>query len=87
MALHEIGHAIGIGDNDDPTSVMYSSYWYNPTGSLALDDIEAAQDIYGTPEPPAFVLILFSMGGLLLAKRRLFARARPQSPKKERMAA
>lgn len=46
-ALHEIGHALGLSDDSDPSSVMY--YALGPDNT-ALDgtDLAAAQSAYGT---------------------------------------
>lgn len=45
VALHEAGHALGLGHSDDPTAVMYP-YYRLQTG-LAADDIAGIQAIYG----------------------------------------
>ncbi len=46
MALHEAGHALGLPDNNDPTSVMYT-YYNGPHTGLSAADISAIQAIYG----------------------------------------
>ena len=56
VALHETGHALGLGHSDDPDAVMYP-YYKQATG-LTSDDIAAVQALYGTPSttvavPPA----------------------------------
>ena len=49
IALHEIGHAIGLAhDNDDPNAIMYP-YASSENRVLAAPDIAGAQAIYGTP--------------------------------------
>jgi predicted Zn-dependent protease len=51
IILHEIGHALGLADNDDPTSVMY----YEATGtnnSLATNDVAGIRALYGAPTAP-----------------------------------
>jgi predicted Zn-dependent protease len=48
VILHEIGHALGLADNDDPNSVMY----YEATGAnntLARNDVAGIQTLYGSP--------------------------------------
>ena len=56
VALHELGHALGLGHSDQPGAVMYPYYRF-VTG-LGADDIAGVQDLYGaagaTPaEPPS----------------------------------
>lgn len=46
VALHEIGHALGLGDNGNPTSIM--DYLLGPSNqSLSLTDIQGMQTLYG----------------------------------------
>jgi len=47
VALHEAGHALGLGHSDDPTAVMYPYYRFQ-TG-LGADDIAGIQALYGPP--------------------------------------
>lgn len=54
VALHEAGHALGLGHSDNPNSVMYP--YYRRVTALAEEDIAAIREIYapaGTPETPA----------------------------------
>jgi hypothetical protein len=48
VALHEVGHALGLSDNSDPTSVMFGSLQTLPS-HLSAGDIAAIQALYGTP--------------------------------------
>jgi hypothetical protein len=55
VALHETGHALGLGHSDNPADVMYP-YYHIVTG-LAAGDIAAVQQLYATnnsdhPVPP-----------------------------------
>lgn len=55
VALHEAGHALGLGHSDKPNAVMYP-YYHLVTG-LTADDIAGIQALYGVrstgSEPPA----------------------------------
>jgi len=51
VALHEAGHAIGLGHSDKPGDVMYPYYRRGMT--LSANDIGAAQALYGTPAASA----------------------------------
>lgn len=62
VALHEAGHALGLGHSDDPGAVMYP--YYQTHTVLQPDDVSAIQQLYaarvasqpsgpGTPSTPA----------------------------------
>ncbi|MCX6588427.1 MAG: matrixin family metalloprotease, partial [Acidobacteria bacterium] len=45
VALHELGHALGLGHSDVPGSVMYA--YYRRAERLTAEDIGAARRLYG----------------------------------------
>ena len=49
VALHEAGHALGLGHSDRPGSVMYP--YYRMSTGLTSDDIAGIQDLYGAKGP------------------------------------
>lgn len=67
VALHEIGHALGLGHSDDPRSVMYP--YYQRVAGLHEWDRNAIRQLYasryytGTPEPPGVPLPEPAPGG------------------------
>lgn len=75
VALHEIGHAIGIGHSSVTSAVMHPTYNGIVTG-LHEDDIVTVQSIYGAapiqasvPEPSS-ILLFMSIVGLVMVKRK-----------------
>jgi hypothetical protein len=55
VALHETGHALGLGHSDNPADVMYP--YYKKVSGLSPDDIAAGQQLYAPvtsagPAPP-----------------------------------
>lgn len=56
VALHEVGHALGLPDNTNSASVMYSKYQGAET-TLAAVDVTAVQALYGTPASDPFVAV------------------------------
>ncbi|KAL7064871.1 hypothetical protein AAHC03_04785 [Spirometra sp. Aus1] len=52
VAVHELGHSMGLGHSDVPTSVMFP-YYLSKWSQVELDkdDIDGMQRIYGPPRP------------------------------------
>ena len=48
VATHELGHLLGFGHSDNPSSILFSNP-YNNIITLTEDDIQICQDIYGKP--------------------------------------
>jgi len=46
VALHEAGHALGLGHSDQPGAVMYP--YYRLSSGLTSDDIAGIQNLYGS---------------------------------------
>ena len=54
VAIHEIGHVLGLGHSRDPRAIMYASY-SGPNRTLSADDIAGVTELYGvnsTAEAP-----------------------------------
>jgi hypothetical protein len=51
VALHEAGHALGLGHSGQPGAVMYP--YYHQAYGLTSDDVAGIQDLYGAPEEAA----------------------------------
>jgi len=47
VALHELGHALGLGHSDQSGAIMYPYYRY--PAQIGVDDIAGIQSIYGAP--------------------------------------
>lgn len=66
-AIHEIGHALGIGHSEDPNAIMAAVVVNENYGtSLTQDDINAVQAIYGaattTPTTPTVTIPEVDLG-------------------------
>lgn len=75
VALHEIGHVLGLDHSDDPSSVMYYLY-SSDKNSLRPDDIDGIQSLYGAasvspvPEPSTYLLFLLGLAMVLAYGRK-----------------
>lgn len=48
VAVHEIGHILGLYHSNDPSSVMYGYYSFNPNFRMNTDDIRRIRALYGS---------------------------------------
>ncbi|MGO9596628.1 MAG: matrixin family metalloprotease [Isosphaeraceae bacterium] len=53
VAIHEFGHALGLGESQITTACMYA-YYNGVKQSLTSDDIAGIQSIWGAPQPDQF---------------------------------
>ena len=51
VALHEVGHALGLGPSTDPASVMFNTF--NKALVLSPTDVTAIRELYGARTPDA----------------------------------
>lgn len=49
VALHEMGHALGVGSSEDPASVMFDTFNHNL--ALSVSDLAAIHALYGVRAP------------------------------------
>ncbi len=74
LVLHELGHSLGLGHNEDlEDAVMYPNYSF--TTGLHQDDIDGIQALYGpsvatVPLPAAVWLMLSGLGLISFTSRR-----------------
>lgn len=59
---HEVGHAVGLGHSEEETATMYASADADEVSkrTLARDDIEGVQALYGMASGPEFTAALFT---------------------------
>ena len=53
VAIHEFGHALGLGESQITTACMYG-YYNAMKQSLTTDDVAGIQSVWGAPQPDQF---------------------------------
>jgi hypothetical protein len=76
VALHELGHALGLGHSAVVGSVMEPIY-AGPRRTLHADDIAGIQAIYGVPEPGSMLLAIVGFVGVAVWSHRRKRSGRP----------
>lgn len=54
VALHEVGHILGLADNPNDSSSVMFPYYTGPRTGLGTADVTAIQALYGAPQPDSF---------------------------------
>jgi hypothetical protein len=82
VALHEIGHLLGLAHSDVPGSVMFPTY-QGQRRALSQDDIDGIRALYGRRGPALDVLVHLQGIGDLSFRENEFAGTRGQSRRLE----
>jgi hypothetical protein len=66
LALHETGHALGLGHSDDPADIMYAIY--QRASGLTPDDVASVRTLYAARPDPALSIVANGQSSALPAK-------------------
>ena len=69
VAIHEIGHALGLGESYVRDAVMYHSY--RPLKDLNSDDIYAIQQLYGVRRENRWATVSPEYAAMIARQRQL----------------
>lgn len=80
IAMHEIGHALGLGHSDTADAVMWPFVGSQEINiGLHPDDIAGIQSLYASvPEPSSGLLLIAGLSALTVCRRRRVPADRPR---------
>jgi predicted Zn-dependent protease len=79
VLLHELGHALGLADNNDPNSVMYYQAGASST-SLDSNDTRGMETLYGSLQPSAAMTQLIQSASSTVVRTKRSDRSRARRP-------